>query len=196
MFAGQLDTPEPSIRLVRPVVERDASLSLQWLGGEHGRTTMPDGRARRPDRGANSRPREVADQQLHQSGDQYSWMIERDSSVIGSIWVDLPLIRGPRRASGVLHDWRPGSPRPRNGPSRTNGRRAVPLPPRGQRGLRPRVRLQLHKRRPADKCRARLKEPYADPDDGLRWQNFVIRHRNAAEPRPATPPSQLANPGC
>lgn len=40
MFAGQLDTPEPSVRLVRPVVERDASLSLQWLGGEHGRTTM------------------------------------------------------------------------------------------------------------------------------------------------------------
>jgi hypothetical protein len=25
---------------------------------------------------------------------------------------------------------------------------------------------------------ARLKEPYADPDDGLRWQNFVSRTRS------------------
>lgn len=40
MFVGQLDTPESSIRLVRPVVERDASLSFQWLAGEHGRATL------------------------------------------------------------------------------------------------------------------------------------------------------------
>jgi hypothetical protein len=39
---------------------------------------------------------------------------------------------------------------------------------------------------------ARLKEPYADPDDGLRWQNFVIRHpqrRGTLASNPAKPAS-------
>jgi len=90
MFAGLLETPEPSVRLVQPVVERDAALSLRWLDGEQSQSTLlmmgvPVDLIEPPTLGhEKARIRSFISRD-----DQYNWIIQHEDIVIGSIWVDL-----------------------------------------------------------------------------------------------------------
>ncbi len=192
VFAGQLDTPEPSVRLVRPVVERDASLSLQWLGGEHGRTTMlmmgvPADLIEAPT--LDHEKSRISS--FINRDDQYNWMIERDSSVIGSIWVDC-------RASAVLGapavSCMIGDPAARGRGTARHALMAVVQFLFGREASEVFARALVCNYISAGLLTiagfARLNEPYADPDDGLRWQNFVIRHPQ----RRGTPASNPAKP--
>jgi RimJ/RimL family protein N-acetyltransferase len=177
VFPGLLVTPDPSIRLVQPDVQRDALLSLQWLDGEHGRATMllmgvPAGLIEPP-----TLDREKA----RVSGfisrdDQYNWMIERHDRVIGSIWADLrpAAVLGAPAVSLMVGDLAArhlGTGRHAliavvqfllgHGASEVFARALVSND--ASAGLLTRVGF------------ARLGDPYVDPGDRLRWQNFVIR---------------------
>jgi len=177
MFVGQLHTPESSIRLVRPVVERDASLSFQWLAGEHGRATLlmmgvPASLIEPP---TLVRENARISSFIHRD-DQYNWMIERDDSVVGSIWVDLrstPFLGAPAVSYMI------GDPAARGRGTARHALVAV------VRFLFVREVREVFARALVSNCVsacllthvgfARLKEPYADPDSALLWQNFFIR---------------------
>jgi RimJ/RimL family protein N-acetyltransferase len=177
MFAGPLGTSDPSTRLVQPVVDRDAPLSLQWLNGPHGRPTLLM-------MGVPADRIEAATLEQEASriagfiarDDQYNWMIEADGTVVGSIWVDLrpsPVLGAPAVSYMI------GAPEARR---RGTARRSLLAV------------TQFLVREGADQVFARalvindasarlltgagfvqLAAPYVDPEDGLRWQNFVIK---------------------
>jgi RimJ/RimL family protein N-acetyltransferase len=90
MFLHDLPTQAPSIRLVKPDVDRDADLGVQWLAGDPGRETLrlmgvPD-----QDNQASSLELESARVQDFLDGpDQYNWMIQFNGDVVGAVWADL-----------------------------------------------------------------------------------------------------------
>jgi len=178
MFPGLLCTSEPSVRLVRPVVERDAPLGLRWLDGEQGRSTLlrmgvPADLIEPP---ALTREKARISSFISRN-DQYNWMIEREDIVIGSIWVDL-------RASAVLGapavSCMIGDPAARGHGTARHALAAVVQFLFGQGAGEVFARALVSNHVSAGLLTrvgfARLQEPYADPGDRLRWQNFVI-HR-------------------
>lgn len=178
MFAGLLCTSEPSIRLVQPVVERDAALGLRWLDGEQGRSTLlmmgvPEDLIEPPT--LNHEKARVSS--FISRNDQYNWMIEREDSVIGSIWVDL-------RASTVLGapavSYMIGDPAARGHGTARHALVAVVQFVFGQGASEIFARALVSNYISAGLLTrvgfARLREPYSDPGDRLRWQNFMI-HR-------------------
>lgn len=90
MFTHELNTNNPRIKLIKPDLERDASLSVEWLAGDNGRRTLklmgvPD---------SQNKPSDLKDEIKRVSDflnikDQLNWMISFDGAVIGSVWVDL-----------------------------------------------------------------------------------------------------------
>jgi RimJ/RimL family protein N-acetyltransferase len=90
MFKAELGTSRPEIRLVKPDVERDARLGVEWLSPPHGLDTLRmmgvDVREYKPPQLEDEKHR-VED--FITKTDQLNWMIQKDGQVIGSIWVDL-----------------------------------------------------------------------------------------------------------
>ena len=90
MKAVHLETNDPAVELVEPVIERDAALGVEWLHGELGHNTLtlmgvPD---------EDNKPTSLQAEQERVKGfienkDQLNWMVQFDGKVVGSVWVDL-----------------------------------------------------------------------------------------------------------
>jgi RimJ/RimL family protein N-acetyltransferase len=174
MFAGPLDTAEPSTRLVEPVVDRDAPLSLQWLSGEHGRQTLLMMGVPADLIGPASQDQErLRIASFLSRDDQYNWMIEAAGSVVGSIWVDLgsSAVLGAPSVSYLI-----GAPEARRRGTARQSLVAVLqfLSRQGTSEVFARAlvgnRVSAHLL--SSVGFARLNEPYVD-SDRLHWQNFV-----------------------
>jgi RimJ/RimL family protein N-acetyltransferase len=76
--------------LIAPDVERDAELSLEWLRGEVGKSTLTL---------MGNVPDKITEPTLElekkrvveflENNNEYNWMIECDGKVVGSVWADL-----------------------------------------------------------------------------------------------------------
>lgn len=183
MFVRGLNTLEPSTRLVMPVVSRDAPLSVRWLAGDQGRETL--------------RMMGVAEELIvpatldHEIArianfiarpDQYNWMIEFEGDVVGSIWVELrptPVLAAPAVSYMVG-----ATAARRKGVARASlDAVAQFIFRRGFTCLYARA-LVTNRKSAALLSRAgfaRLSESYVDRDDGLHWQNFVLRPEDEKE---------------
>lgn len=85
-----LQTDNPDVFLVEPNIERDAALGVQWLDGELGRATLTSMGVADQDNDPTTMEQErerVKD--FIERQDQFNWMIEYQSKVVGSVWVDL-----------------------------------------------------------------------------------------------------------
>lgn len=90
MIAPQLITNLAGFKLVRPDMERDPPLSVQWLQGVAGRQTlslMGVPPHRNQPSGLADESKRVEDFLSRQ--DQLNWMMQLGDRVVGSIWVDL-----------------------------------------------------------------------------------------------------------
>ncbi len=90
MFITELDTLNPAVQLVKPNVERDAPIAVEWLAGEKGRNTLRlMGVAEADIRPTTLGQESKRVQEFLDKSDQYNWMIQLDKSIVGSIWVEL-----------------------------------------------------------------------------------------------------------
>lgn len=126
MTGPDLASDDHSIRLIEPMLERDARLGVTWLNGSIGHESQ---------RLMGNVPSEIKDTTLEQQQElvrrfieqknEINWMIEVDGSVVGSIWVHLeadklvgapsisvmigdPMVRGRgvgRAAVRLVIDW-------------------------------------------------------------------------------------------
>lgn len=90
MKAIPLETHNPKVHLIEPVLERDAQLSLQWLHGDIGKNTLR--LMGIPNEDNNPTTLKAEEQRVAKfitDPKQWNWMIEYDGKVVGSIWVDL-----------------------------------------------------------------------------------------------------------
>lgn len=88
MFISEIQGDD--IRLKRPLVQRDAPLSVEWLRGEEGRKSLlfmgvPEEDITEPTLEAE----QTRIQSFLDRKDQLNWMIEYKNRVVGAIWVDL-----------------------------------------------------------------------------------------------------------
>jgi RimJ/RimL family protein N-acetyltransferase len=183
MFVRGLNTLEPSVRLVMPVVSRDAPLSVRWLAGDQGRETLRMMGVAEELIAPATLDREIARiASFLERQDQYNWMIECEGDVVGSIWVELqptPVLPAPAVSYMV------GATE-----ARRRGVARAALDAVAQFILRQsstclyaRALVTNHKSAAllSRAGFARLGQSYADPDDGLHWQNYVLRPRDAKE---------------
>lgn len=88
--AVDLQTNNPNVKLIKPDIERDAALGVQWLGGDSGKATLSlmgvADKDNEPTTIEHERER-VGDFIKRQ--DQINWMIEYRGKVVGSVWVNL-----------------------------------------------------------------------------------------------------------
>jgi RimJ/RimL family protein N-acetyltransferase len=93
MKAAELETDNALLRLVEPSAERDASLSVQWLTGELGHTTLllmgNSAEAVREMLPTSLEKETKRIEDFLERRDQLNWMIEHEGKVVGSVWVDL-----------------------------------------------------------------------------------------------------------
>ena len=90
MKSAPLETPDPHVRLVEPVVDRDAPLGVEWLQGDVGRSTLKlMGVVGGDNKPASLDEERERVQSFIDRDDQLNWMIQYDEQVVGSIWVDL-----------------------------------------------------------------------------------------------------------
>ncbi len=93
MKAPQLEIDDAPIKLIEPVLERDAKLGVTWLNGELGRATMRS--MGNTEETIDKILPTTIEQELErvrgflEREDQLNWMIEYDGKVVGSVWVDL-----------------------------------------------------------------------------------------------------------
>jgi|SRR5580704_7360062 RimJ/RimL family protein N-acetyltransferase len=179
MFACHLNTADPSIALVAPVVSRDAPLGMRWLAGDQGRETLRMmGVPEEEIRPTNLDEESARITSFLERRDQYNWMIDFRGAVVGAIWVDL-------RPSSVL-------PAPAvsymigAAEARRKGVASASLDAVAQFILRHGFTrlyartLVINHKGAALLSRAGFvlrDEPYIEPDDGLSWQNFVLQLR-------------------
>jgi RimJ/RimL family protein N-acetyltransferase len=180
MFACHLNTADPSIGLVAPVVSRDASLSVRWLAGDQGRETLRMMGVPGEEIGPITVDEESARiASFMERRDQYNWMMEFKGAVVGTIWVDL-------RPSSVLPapavSYLIGATEARRKGVASASLVAVAqfIFRHGFTRLYARTLVINHK---SAALLSRIgfvlrDESYIDPDDGLRWQNFVLRWRD------------------
>jgi RimJ/RimL family protein N-acetyltransferase len=183
MFVRGLNTLEPSVRLVMPVVSRDAPLSVRWLAGDQGRETLRMMGATEELIVPATLDHEIARiASFIERQDQYNWMIECEGDVVGSIWVELrptPVLAAPAVSYMV------GATEARRKGVARAALDAVAqfIFRQGFTCLHARA-LVINYKSAALLSRAgftRLDESYADPDDGLHWQNFVLRSQDGEE---------------
>lgn len=77
-------------RLKRPLVQRDAPLSVEWLKGEEGKKSLllmgvPENDIAEP----TLEEEQARIQSFLDRKDQLNWMIEYKNRIVGAIWVDL-----------------------------------------------------------------------------------------------------------
>lgn len=85
-----LHTNNPDVLLVKPDIERDAALGVQWLEGELGRATLTSMGVSETD----NKPTTLEDERERvrdfiEGQDQLNWMIEYQGKIVGSVWADL-----------------------------------------------------------------------------------------------------------
>lgn len=90
MFTTELQTSNPSVKLVKPDIERDAPLSMAWVKGKHGKNSLllmgvPEHKIAEPT--PEMERERIAD--FLTKKDELNWMIELNNQIVGSIWVDL-----------------------------------------------------------------------------------------------------------
>lgn len=89
MFTRELTSDDGQVRLIKPDIERDAPLSVQWLADPHGRYTLRMMGV--PDK-YNTSTDIIAEKQrvsdFLDKDDQFNWAIELDGQIIGAIWID------------------------------------------------------------------------------------------------------------
>ena len=90
MKAAQLETASADVNLIRPDIERDAVISVGWLEGNLGRSTLKlmgvaESEMSTPTlEGERKRIESFIEQH-----NQLNWMIKYKDEVVGAIWVDL-----------------------------------------------------------------------------------------------------------
>lgn len=85
-----LQTNNPDVLLVEPVIERDAALGVQWLDGELGRATLTSmGVAEKDNKPTTIEHERERVRDFIERQDQLNWMIEYQGKVVGSVWADL-----------------------------------------------------------------------------------------------------------
>lgn len=85
-----LQTNNPDVLLVEPVIERDAALGVQWLEGELGRATLTSmGVADKDNKPTTVEHERERVRDFIEREDQLNWMIEFQGKVVGSVWADL-----------------------------------------------------------------------------------------------------------
>ena len=104
MKAIELETDNPDVRLVEPVIERDARLGVEWLHGDIGRNTLQlmgvSDEHNKPSTLELEKERVAG---FIERPDQLNWMIEYDSHIVGTIWVDLePIHNVPAPAIHIM----------------------------------------------------------------------------------------------
>lgn len=90
MKAPDLVTQNTHVRLIEPNVERDAPISVMWLDGELGRSTLKLMGVPDKDNHASDLEKEKERvEEFLETTEQLNWAIAYDDSVVGAIWVDL-----------------------------------------------------------------------------------------------------------
>lgn len=90
MKAVTLETNNPDLKLVEPVIERDALTSVKWLEGDIGRATLQlMGVADKDNKPTTLQEEEERVKDFLTRKDQLNWMIEHQGNIVGSVWVDL-----------------------------------------------------------------------------------------------------------
>ncbi|MCK9641707.1 MAG: GNAT family N-acetyltransferase [Prolixibacteraceae bacterium] len=78
------------VKLVKPDVERDVLLGMQWMAGEMGKQTMRLMGAVIDDNfGSNEQEETERISGFLTNPDQLNWMVEYKGKVVGAVWVDL-----------------------------------------------------------------------------------------------------------
>jgi len=177
MFARALTAPNLRVRLVMPVVTRDSALSVRWLTGGQGHETLqmmgvPDDHIAT----ANLEEESARIASFLERTDQYNWMIELDSTIVGAIWVDL---QPSATLAAPAVSYMVGDPSARGKGVAGASLAAVTDFMSGE-GF-----TTLHARAlVTNAASARILfragfacagDPYIDPGDGLFWQNFAGR---------------------
>jgi len=177
MFARALTAPNLRVRLVMPVVTRDSALSVRWLTGGQGHETLqmmgvPDDHIAP----ANLEEEAARIASFLERTDQYNWMIELDSTIVGAIWVDL---QPSATLAAPAVSYMVGDPSARGKGVAGASLAAVTDFMSGE-GF-----TTLHARAlVTNAASARILfragfacagDPYIDPGDGLFWQNFAGR---------------------
>lgn len=88
MFTTELVAPNQDIKLIRPDIERDAPLSVQWLTGATGRETLR--LMGIPDKDNHGSTLELECERIGSflaDNSELDWMIEYNGHVVGAIWV-------------------------------------------------------------------------------------------------------------
>ena len=90
MFVQELETKKSGLRLVKPDVDRDAPLSVEWLADPHGRETLDlMGVAPRYNIASSLEAERKRVQDFLDKTDGYNWAIEFNGEVVGAIWYSL-----------------------------------------------------------------------------------------------------------
>jgi RimJ/RimL family protein N-acetyltransferase len=85
-----LETENPSIHLVEPVLERDALLGVHWLEGDIGRNTLQlMGVSKEYNKESTIEKEKERVTEFIEDKSQLNWMIEYDGQVVGTVWADL-----------------------------------------------------------------------------------------------------------
>lgn len=88
--AETMETSNPDVRLVKPDIERDAPLGVQWLQGDMGRSTLSlMGVADKDIKPTTLDEERQRVRDFIKKDDQINWMIQYQGQVVGTIWVDL-----------------------------------------------------------------------------------------------------------
>ena len=90
MKVNNLETKNPHVNLVVPNLDRDPKISLEWLNGVDGATTL----ALMGNDAIDIKPTTIEHEvkrteDFINSKDQLNWMIQLDGDIVGAIWVDL-----------------------------------------------------------------------------------------------------------
>jgi RimJ/RimL family protein N-acetyltransferase len=89
MVTRELSTTHPTVRLVKPNLERDPPLSVAWLADPHGRQTLQlMGVMDSLNQASNLEQETRRVQGFLENPGQYNWMIQFRDHIVGSVWVD------------------------------------------------------------------------------------------------------------
>lgn len=99
MIAPELQTADPSVRLIEPDVERDAPLSFEWMAGDEGRRSQAlMGVADKDIHAHTLDESELLIESFMDSDNEIVWMVEHEGKVVGALEVHLKeteLLPGP-----------------------------------------------------------------------------------------------------
>jgi len=85
-----LPTKNPDVLLVKPEIDRDAQLGVEWLEGELGRATLSSmGVADADNKPTTLQYERERVKNFIEGQNQLNWMIQYQGRVVGAVWADL-----------------------------------------------------------------------------------------------------------